>query len=76
MNEERKVPETTEELLQKMREEGLPVEHTLFATIHHRSEQRPDGYTVEELDDIADRLHKQDVERWKAELAAHLKQRE
>jgi hypothetical protein len=72
MSEERKVPENTEELLQKMRKEELPIVHTMFATIHHRSEERPDGYTSDELDQIANELHEQDVERWRGELRRHL----
>lgn len=67
----KEVRENTEELLQKMREEGLPVVHSLFATIHIRSEQRPDGYTEQKLSEIAVRLQEQDVERWKEELKAH-----
>jgi len=55
-----------------MRGEGLPVVHSMFATIHHRSEHRPDGCTSDELGQIADDLHGQDVERWKKQLKAHL----
>jgi len=68
-----KIPDDPETLLAQMREEGLPVVHTFFGTIHHRSEQRPDGYTNEQLDQIADDLHRQDVERWKRELKAGLR---
>ncbi len=59
--------------LDRMREAGLPVTHTMFATIHIRSEQRPDGYTGDELDQIANELHERDMERWKEELSSHTK---
>jgi hypothetical protein len=55
-------------ILDKMRKRDIPVEHTMFATIHHQSDERPDGYTPEELEEIANNLHGQDVERWKALL--------
>ncbi len=66
------IPDDPEILLARMREEGLPVVHSFFGTIHYRSEQRPDGYTTEELDQISDDLHERDVQRWRAELMAHL----
>lgn len=60
-----------DELLDVMRREGLQVVHSLFATIHHRSDDRPDGYTEEDLDQISDDLGDGDVLRWRRELAAH-----
>lgn len=59
-------------LLDKLREHGLPVEHSLFATIHHRSEERPDGFSEDDLNDIADSLHESDRQKWEAALQAHL----
>lgn len=59
-------------LLQRMRDEGLPVEHSFFATIHHKSEHRPDGYTPDDLDQIHASLHDADKARWKSQLEAHL----
>ncbi len=61
----------TEALLGKLREAGLPVEHSLFATIHRRSEERPEGFTEEDMDDIAASLHEHDRAKWIAALEAH-----
>lgn len=61
-----------ETLLERMREGGLSIVHSMFCTIHRRSEERPDGYTGEELDQIAHDLHAQDVQRWRAELQSRL----
>lgn len=60
-----------DEVLALMEREGLEVVHSFFATIHHRSEIRPDGYTGGELDEIADELADGDGARWRDELAAH-----
>ncbi len=60
-----------DELLDVMRREKLPVEHSLFCTIHHRSESRPTGYTEDDLDQISDDLEDGDVLRWRRELAEH-----
>jgi hypothetical protein len=68
---EDELPDDTDELLALMRREGLPVSHSLFATIHHRSKERPDGWSEEELDEASDDLHDADVKRWKFELAEH-----
>jgi hypothetical protein len=65
------LPDDPDAILELMRKEGLQVVHSLFATIHHRSERRPDGYRGEQLDEISDGLANSDVERWKAELRAH-----
>lgn len=60
-----------DEVLALMEGEGLEVVHSFFATIHHRSESRPDGYTGDELDEIAGDLADGDGARWRDELAAH-----
>lgn len=61
-----------EALLDKLREHGLPVEHSLFATIHHKSEERPDGFSDEDLDEISNNLSEADRAKWEAALQAHL----
>ncbi|MDZ4689690.1 hypothetical protein [Terricaulis sp.] len=60
-----------DQLLKLMRKEGLPVEHSFFATIHHRSDERPDGYTEGDLNEISDDLEDGDVLRWRRELVEH-----
>ncbi len=60
-----------EELLDTMRREGLQVVHSLFATIHMRGPDRPNGYTEDDLDQISDDFEDADVLRWRRELAAH-----
>lgn len=60
-----------EEVLEVMRGEGLQVIHSMFATIHHRSDERPDGFTDDDLDEISDDLEDGDLRRWRSELAAH-----
>lgn len=60
-----------DELLDVMRREGVPVVHSMFATIHFESEDRPDGYTEDDLDRISEDLGDGDVLRWRRELAAH-----
>lgn len=59
-----------DEVLNLIRCEGLPVEHSMFATIHMRG-QRKEGWPSEELDVVADELADSDLERWRRELAAH-----
>lgn len=59
------------ELLDMMRKLNLPIEHSLFATIHFESDERPDGYTEEDLEQISDDLEDGDVLRWRRELAGH-----
>lgn len=59
-------------LLDKLREHGIPVEHTLFATIHHKSEERPDGFSEDDLNEIANKLGEHDRQKWIAALEAHL----
>jgi hypothetical protein len=49
------VPDDVDELLERMRAASLPIEHTLYASIHD---------TEEEMDEIAGRLHEADVARW------------
>ncbi len=60
-----------DELLDTMRREKLPVEISMFATIHFESDERPDGYTEDDLDQISDDLEDGDVLRWRRELAEH-----
>lgn len=60
-----------DEVLDVMEREGIQVVHSFFATIHHRSDQRPDGYDADDLDEISDALEDSDLKRWRAELAAH-----
>jgi len=43
------VPDDVDELLARMREAGLQIEHSFFGTIHQRSDKRPDGWTPDEL---------------------------
>jgi hypothetical protein len=62
---------TRDEVLDLMRREGLQITHSMFATIHHRSAERPDGYTNRDLDEISDDLEDGDLQRWRRELAAH-----
>jgi len=54
-----------------MRREGLQVVHSLFATIHFESDDRPNGYTGDDLNQINDDLEDGDVLRWRRELVAH-----
>lgn len=60
-----------DEVLKLMRSLKLPVEHSLFATIHHRSDERPDGFDDAELDEISQTLESADLKRWRSELVAH-----
>jgi hypothetical protein len=60
-----------EELLDVMRREGVPVSISMFATIHHKSADRPSGFDKDDLDQISDDLEDGDLRRWRAELAAH-----
>lgn len=62
---------SVDELLDVMRREGLQVVHSMFATIHFKSDERPDGYTEDDLDQISDDLEDGDVLRWRRELAEH-----
>lgn len=59
---------TEAEILALMRREGLEPSFSMFATIHHRSERRPHGWTGDELDDLADDMADSDVMRWRREL--------
>jgi hypothetical protein len=61
-----------QDLLDKLREHGLPVEHSLFATIHHKSEERPEGFSEQDLDEISGTLAEHDRQKWIAALEAHL----
>ena len=60
-----------EEVLALMRREGLLVEHSMFATIHMRGPRRENGWTGEELDELADDMADADLARWRRELAVH-----
>lgn len=60
-----------DELLDVMRREGMPVEHSMFATIHMRGPDRENGYTEDDLEEISDDLEDGDVLRWRRELAEH-----
>lgn len=60
-----------EEVLDLMRREGLQVVHSMFATIHHRSDERPDGFSEDDLDEISGELETADLRRWRRELVAH-----
>lgn len=59
------------EVLDIMERERIQVVHSLFATIHQRSDERTDGYGEDDLDEISDALEDSDLKRWRAELAAH-----
>jgi hypothetical protein len=60
-----------DQLLDAMRQAGLAPTLSLFATIHHRSDERPDGYSDDDLDEISDDLEHADLLRWRRELAQH-----
>lgn len=60
-----------DEVLALMRREGLHVEHSFFATIHVRSDERPNGYTEDDMDKISGDLEDGDLARWRRELAEH-----
>lgn len=62
---------STDELLDTMRREGVPVEMSMFATIHMRGPDRESGFDEEDLDQISGDLEDADVLRWRRELAAH-----
>lgn len=64
-----------EEVLDLMRREGLEVVHSMFATIHYRSDARPNGYTGDDLDKINRDLESGDLRRWRSELAAHFERK-
>ena len=60
-----------DEVLDLMRREGLPVVHSAFATIHHRSPERSDGFTEADLDEIAEDMEDADVRGWRRQLVQH-----
>lgn len=60
-----------EEVLDLMRREGLQVVHSMFATIHHRSDERPYGFSEDDLDEISEGLEDADLRRGRAKLVAH-----
>lgn len=64
-----------DDLLDVMRREKVEVTHSLFATVHFESDDRPDGYAEDDLDQISDDLEDGDVLRWRRELAAHFAKR-
>lgn len=65
-----------DELLDTMRREGIEVIHSFFATIHHKSADRPNGFDSGDLDEIGDDLEDGDVLRWRRELTEHFAKRE
>ncbi len=60
-----------DELLDAMRRETLPVEHSFFATVHHKSADRPNGFDADDLDQISEDLEDGDVLRWRRQLSEH-----
>lgn len=64
-----------DDLLDTMRREGLPVEISMFATIHFESDERPDGFSESDLEEISDDLEDSDVLRWRRELSEHFANR-
>lgn len=60
-----------DELLDTMRRVGVPVVMSLFATVHHKSAERPNGFDAYDLDQISEELEDGDVLRWRRELAEH-----
>lgn len=60
-----------DELLEVMRREGVPVEISMFATIHMRGPDRETGFDEDDLDQISDDLEGGDVHRWRHQLAEH-----
>jgi hypothetical protein len=60
-----------DELLDVMRREGISPMISLFATIHHKSPDRPNGYSEEDLEEIGEQLEDGDTLRWRRELAEH-----
>jgi len=64
-----------DELLDTMRREGVEVVHSMFATIHFESDDRPDGFSESDLGQISDDLEDGDVLRWRRELAEHFARR-
>lgn len=62
---------SSDELLNVMRRVGLPVEMSMFATIHFESDERLDGYTEKDLDQISEDLEGGDLARWRRELAEY-----
>ncbi|MBY0569110.1 MAG: hypothetical protein K2P70_17505 [Hyphomonadaceae bacterium] len=64
-----------DELLDTMRREGIPVVMSLFATVHHKSADRPEGFDEADLDQISEDLEDGDVLRWRRELAEHFARR-
>lgn len=62
---------SSDELLEVMRRDGLPVEISMFATIHMRGPDRETGFDEDDLDQISDDLEDGDVLRWRRQLAEH-----
>lgn len=60
-----------DEVLALMRKHSLPVEHSIFATVHMRGPDREHGFDAADLDQISDDLEDADVRRWRAQLAAY-----
>jgi DNA-binding GntR family transcriptional regulator len=56
-------------LLNRLRENNLPVEHSLFATIHDESRG---GFSEDEHNEIARSLNEADRKKWEAALQAHI----
>ncbi|MBI3439221.1 MAG: hypothetical protein HY054_11345 [Proteobacteria bacterium] len=60
-----------DQVLDLMGRLGLTVEHSMFATIHHRSPERPDGWSEQELDEVAEDLADADLLEWRRRLSEH-----
>lgn len=65
-----------DELLELMRREGVPVEMSMFASIHMRGPDRPNGFDAADLDQISEDLEDADLQRWRAELAEYFASRQ
>lgn len=60
-----------DELLDVMRREGVPVEFSVFATIHMRGPDREGGFDKHDLEQISEDLEDADLRRWRRQLAEH-----
>jgi len=64
---------TADEVTEIMRKLCIPMVFGFFATIHRRSESRPNGFTDDDLDDIDQKLEDSDLVRWKQDLKDHFR---
>lgn len=62
---------TDDQIVELMRQLRIPVVRSLFATVHYKSVDRPNGFSESDLDQISDDLEGGDVLRWRRELAEH-----